>query len=369
MAAMAVTTACAGCAVGALAGIGLLFNDVNNKMGDRDDSYRGKRRKGGKAPKKQPIVVEETSSSSEEEQVIHVPSTRKTRTVSVVPQEPAQAPMEAGWEGFSMEDARKLADAEHQEALQKTPQDVLADLQKGNVRFWTGQANRPEKSIFQRRALMSKQFPLVAILSCADSRVPAEIVFDQGLGDMFVVRVAGNCLDTASLASLQYAINHLKVKLVLVMGHEACGAVKAAGLPADDIAKEPQALGRLLNSLKGGLDHKRLESVHDTRSYDREAVVTNVRRQIEQLSKDDGIMAKINNNDLMCVGGFYQISSGIVDFFSELSAPPPATEASPTVSEGSVVRVSSGFGLAPTATRGVSSRLQAVAPSGSQKQL
>merc|ERR1712226_1732694 len=125
---------------------------------------------------------------------------------------------------------------------------------RGNVRFWTGAATRPEKSAFERRALISKQFPLVAVLGCSDSRVPIEIVFDMGLGDMFVIRVAGNCLDTASTASLQYAVHHLKVKLLIVMGHEGCGAVKAAQLPIDAIDKEPETLGKLLKGMRQGLD-------------------------------------------------------------------------------------------------------------------
>eukprot|EP00929_Paragymnodinium_shiwhaense_P002188 TRINITY_DN10239_c0_g1_i1.p1 TRINITY_DN10239_c0_g1~~TRINITY_DN10239_c0_g1_i1.p1 ORF type:complete len:393 (+),score=103.17 TRINITY_DN10239_c0_g1_i1:67-1179(+) len=242
----------------------------------------------------------------------------------------AEQPMEAGWQGFSMEEARNLADATHREVAAKTPQDVLADLQKGNMRFWTGTARRPEKSAFERRALISKQFPLVATLGCSDSRVPTEIIFDVGLGDIFVSRVAGNCLDTATLASLQYAVHHLKVKVLMVLGHEGCGAVKAAGLSPADINKEPQALGRLLNSLKGGLEHKRLEGIHDGRAYDREAVVTNVRRQIEQLAGDDGIMAKVVSGELLVVGAFYEISSGIVDFFSEVtvSSPPYSARAS-----------------------------------------
>merc|ERR1712070_91872 len=103
------------------------------------------------------------------------------------------------------------------------PSEVLAQLQRGNARFWMGKATRPEKSAFERRAMIMAQFPTVAILGCSDSRVPIEIVFDQGLGDVFVIRVAGNCLDTATGASLEYAVCHLKVKVLIVMGHEGCG--------------------------------------------------------------------------------------------------------------------------------------------------
>lgn len=227
--------------------------------------------------------------------------------------------MTAGWEGFSMEDAKLLSSKTGEKAQSWTPREVLAELQKGNVRFWTGAASRPEKSAFERRALIAKQFPTTAILGCSDSRVPTEIVFDQGLGDMFVIRVAGNCLDTTTTASLQYAVAHLGVKVVVVMGHEGCGAVKAAGQTVEAIDKEPEPLSTLLKGLKSNLDLGRLNDVHDSRAHDREAVVTNVRSQMEKLMEDKGIMKKVKNGELIIVGAFYEISSGIVDFPFEIS--------------------------------------------------
>jgi len=188
-----------------------------------------------------------------------------------------------------------------------------------------GQATRPEKSAFERRALISKQFPSTAILGCSDSRVPVEIVFDQGLGDMFVIRVAGNCLDTASTASLQYAVHHLKVKLLIVMGHEGCGAVKAAQLPMEAISKEPESLRKLLKGMRRGLDTAELAKVQDVKAADREAVTTNVRAQVESLTGDEGIMAKVGSGELMMLGAFYEMSSGIVDFFHEVSGQEAAT--------------------------------------------
>merc|ERR1711957_434098 len=147
------------------------------------------------------------------------------------------------------------------------------------------------------------------------------IVFDQGLGDMFVIRVAGNCLDTASTASLQYAVHHLKVKLLIVMGHEGCGAVKAAQLPMEAISKEPESLRKLLKGMRRGLDTAELAKLQDVKAADREAVTTNVRAQVETLTRDDGLMAKIGSGELMMLGAFYEISSGIVDFFHEVSGP------------------------------------------------
>jgi len=223
------------------------------------------------------------------------------------------------WEGFSMEDARKRSELFRDKFKELAPQEVLGRLQRGNARFWTGNAVRPEKSAFERRALIMAQFPTTAVLGCSDSRVPVEVIFDQGLGDMFVVRVAGNVLETATKASLQYAVHHLKVKVLLVMGHEGCGAVKAAGLPLEKIQQEPEELAQALQLMKGGLNETRLRNVHDARAHDREAVVTNVRRQVEGICQDAAIMAKVEAQELIVVGCFYEISSGIVDFFMEVT--------------------------------------------------
>mmetsp|Transcript_114095 Transcript_114095/g.317433 ORF Transcript_114095/g.317433 Transcript_114095/m.317433 type:complete len:299 (+) Transcript_114095:73-969(+) len=222
--------------------------------------------------------------------------------------------------GFSMEEARRRADEAHSQVLKMSPREVLAELQRGNARFWMGSASRPEASAFDRRALISKQFPTVAVLSCADSRVPPELIFDQGLGSIFVVRVAGNCLATTTTASLQYAVHHLKVKVLVVLGHELCGAIKAAQLPIEQLQQEPKELSEALLGLKQGLDQGRFKSLEDSRALDREAVTTNVKKQVEALTKDEGIMAKVNSKELLMVGGFYEISSGIVDFFSEVAA-------------------------------------------------
>jgi carbonic anhydrase len=221
--------------------------------------------------------------------------------------------------GWTMAEAREQADEGQKAAFAMAPKEVLENLQRGNVRFWTGGAVRPEKSAFERRALINKQFPSTAILSCADSRVPTEIVFDQHLGDMFVVRCAGNAVTDTTMGSLQYAVNHLKVKVLMVMGHEGCGAVKAAGLPEDALRGEPKELCNCLMSLKDGLDFRRLKNIEDTRAHDREAVISNVKQQVMALTRDPSIMKKVADKELLIVGGFYEISSGIVDFFSEVS--------------------------------------------------
>eukprot|EP00929_Paragymnodinium_shiwhaense_P060901 TRINITY_DN303_c2_g1_i2.p1 TRINITY_DN303_c2_g1~~TRINITY_DN303_c2_g1_i2.p1 ORF type:complete len:454 (-),score=92.77 TRINITY_DN303_c2_g1_i2:424-1785(-) len=222
-------------------------------------------------------------------------------------------------EGFSMAEALQYADEGQKTAMARKPREVLADLQRGNARFWTGQSHGSESSAFERRALLSKQFPTVAVVGCADSRVPVELVFDQGLGDMFVVRNAGNCLGTSAIASLQYAVHNLNVKVILIMGHEGCGAVKAATSSLDALDGFPGELSGWLKKVREGLDAERVGLVRDAIAKDREAVVSNVRHQVARLSHDAGIMEKVRNNDLTITGAFYELSSGIVDFFEDIT--------------------------------------------------
>merc|ERR1712117_954599 len=125
--------------------------------------------------------------------------------------------------------------------------------------------------------------------------------------------------DTTTAASLQYAVHHLKVKVLIVMGHEGCGAIKAAQLPMDAINKEPESLGTLLKDLRRGLDTASIAAVQDVKAADREAVTTNVKAQVEALVRDKDIMGKVRKSELLMVGAFYEISSGIVDFFHEVS--------------------------------------------------
>jgi len=240
------------------------------------------------------------------------------------PQQPKQqeVPEDASpCEGFSMEEARARADEGQAVVVAKTPSEIFADLQRGNTRFWTGRASRPEASFFDRRALLNKQFPSVALLACADSRVPTEMIFDQGLGDLFVVRVAGNALDTTTHGSLQFAVNVLKVKVLVVLGHELCGAIKAAQLPDEKLEEMPSHLEEALKGIKAGLDLEGLKNLKDARALDREAVSCNVKRQVETLCRDKVIMGKVRKEELLVVGGFYELSSGIVDFFSQKFGP------------------------------------------------
>jgi carbonic anhydrase len=264
------------------------------------------------------LVLKLTNGSrSEESKYNYHPYPRTTflqNDRTIIPNDDAVLAQPRGW---SMEDALKSAKDGSARAKAMTPAQVLQSLQKGNSRFWTGQAQRPEVSAFERRVLIKQQFPSTAILGCSDSRVPVEIVFDQGLGDMFVVRVAGNCLGPTTQASLDYAVHHLSVKVLMIMGHEGCGAIKAAGLPQEMINKETKSLSAMLTNLKTALSE--VQKIADPRALDRECVVSNVRRQVTDIVKDPQLMESIKSGNLIIVGAFYEISSGIVDFFMQVS--------------------------------------------------
>lgn len=115
-----------------------------------------------------------------------------------------------------------------------TPATAWKTLKEGNERFVAGKPERPHQSVERRESLTGGQQPIAAIFACSDSRVATELLFDQGLGDVFVVRTAGQAIDSAVIGSLEYAVAVLNVPLLVVVGHESCGAVKAAVGAVDD---------------------------------------------------------------------------------------------------------------------------------------
>jgi carbonic anhydrase len=142
--------------------------------------------------------------------------------------------------------------------------------------------------------------------------VPTEIVFDQGLGDLFITRVAGNVVDRTTLGSIEYAVGHLKTHVIVVMGHEGCGAVKAALLPPEDRARETENIQFLLNQIVPSL--AKLPAIRDEKAKMREAVIANVRVQVQNLRKVKFIQDAMTSKKVAVIGAFYEITSGAVDF-------------------------------------------------------
>jgi len=220
--------------------------------------------------------------------------------------------------GFSTQEVNDHTAQIKAEARAMTPQDVLADLQRGNSRFSMEGAKRPLATAFKRHALLNSQHPQVAVLGCSDSRVPIEMVFDKGLGDIFTIRVAGNYLDTSTSGTVEYACAHLKVKVLIVMGHEGCGAIGAACLPIDKIDEQPESLRGLLMAIKGGLDDTKWVHLHG-KTRDRAAVSANVQMQLGKLRQNPVIAPMLADGSMLLKGAFYSMTSGIVDFLPDES--------------------------------------------------
>jgi len=132
----------------------------------------------------------------------------------------------------------------------KNGEEAMKRLLAGNERFISGDLHHPHTAADWRKRLVGGQNPFVTIIGCADSRVPPELLFDQGFGDLFVIRVAGNVIDTDVAGSVEYGVDHLATKLVVVMGHEGCGAVTAALQKMADIEKEPNEIQALVGKIK-----------------------------------------------------------------------------------------------------------------------
>ncbi len=214
---------------------------------------------------------------------------------------------EAAAEGLTMEEVARV-----RAPKVSTPTEALRLLLGGNRRFLSGTAVRPERDAFNRRAQIITQTPFAAVLGCADSRVPTEIVFDQNLGDLFTVRVAGNVVEPATAGSIEYAVEHLHTRLVVVMGHEGCGAVKAAMLPMAAQNAEPENVRYLLDRIRphvAGVPHLR-----DAHSMTREAVVRNIEAQVREMRRNPVIAAAIRRGEIEVVGAYFEITSGAVDF-------------------------------------------------------
>lgn len=192
-----------------------------------------------------------------------------------------------------------------------TPKSVLANLMKGNARYVAGKLTKPNVKA-RVKAATGGQFPKAYILSCIDSRVPVEQVFNQGLGDIFVGRVAGNVENGDQLGSMEYAAAVSGVKLVLVLGHESCGAVKGAC----DHVKMGNLTGLLGNiepamaKVKGHEDEGRNSK---NKAYVAEVVEMNVRETVADVRTRSDVLAKLEKEGkIQIVGGVYSLKDGAV---------------------------------------------------------
>jgi len=232
----------------------------------------------------------------------------------------------------------RAADPAHPDQPIIPPAEAIARLKEGNGRFAAGTMQHPHEStderkhmvtnsyenagmIFlgmtaeqaaKRRAELTKsQHPFATIVSCSDSRVPPEIVFDEGLGDLFVVRVAGNVINDESLGSIEYSVDHLGVRLVLVLGHQSCGAVKAAKETIAAKGKAPGHIQSLVTAIK--------PAVEATVNGDLDATIkANVKHVADALRSSTPILkGKVDSGEMKVIGGYYNLDTGAVSFLDE----------------------------------------------------
>lgn len=202
----------------------------------------------------------------------------------------------------SWQDWGSAASAAESVAEGMSPRQALDLLAQGNARFATGRSAEPNRDIERLRAVAPRQAPFAAFLGCADSRVPIEIVFDQGFGDLFVTRIAGNVAATENIASLEFATQVLGAKVLYVLGHTSCGAV-AAAVKAEPVPGQISALFQhirpAVRAAKGDVDA---------------AVRENVRIQAQTLTEASTVIASlVAAGKVVVAGGIFDLQTGKVE--------------------------------------------------------
>lgn len=190
-----------------------------------------------------------------------------------------------------------------------TPDVALQKLMEGNARFVEQKHQRPNQDLARLTEVAESQAPYAAILGCADSRVPSEIVFDQGVGDLFVCRVAGNVASSEEIGSLEFGTMILGAKLIMVLGHARCGAVQAT----IQGGRFPGQIASIIDDIKVGVERAQREPGTNKLEM---AIKANIRYQVEQLNQSAIIGDLVDKGQLKIVGAYYDLSDGKVTILS-----------------------------------------------------
>jgi carbonic anhydrase len=189
-------------------------------------------------------------------------------------------------------------------------------LIEGNRRFVNQNRQYPNQSKRRLQSVSKKQYPYAAILGCADSRVPPEIIFDQGLGDLFVVRIAGNIASNETIGSLEYATATLGTQLIVVLGHKGCGAISAPFDNQPDDGNINPVIDDIKPSLSPNSRTRRNSNINDVND-DNNAVINNIEYQAKKLQNNSQIIDRLIRDDrLRIVGAYYDINTGRVRFLT-----------------------------------------------------
>ena len=197
-----------------------------------------------------------------------------------------------------------------------TPEAALAKLMAGNERYIQGKGVHKVDEDVRRVAVAEEQKPYAAILSCADSRVPPEVIFDQGLGDLFVVRIAGNTAhDPLVVGSVEYAAEHLGSILLMVLGHQSCGAVKAAVATVTEGAHQEGHIQSFVDPIVPVVKKAKKESPEaSTDALTEQSIQANIKHSVDELSHSEALLEHlVEKGKLKIVGAEYNLESGKVD--------------------------------------------------------
>src|SRR5438874_11433985 len=178
------------------------------------------------------------------------------------------------------------ADPAHSDQPTVAPAEARPKLKEGNRRYTNGNLQHPGQTAERRTELAKTQHPFAAIVSCSDSRVPPEIIFDQGLGDLFIVRVAGNVINDEGLGSIEYTVDHLGTRLILVLGHQRCGAVDAARETIAAKGKAPGHIQSLVTAIKPAVEATAKDDLETT-------IKANVKNVVQALRSSTPILKEI----------------------------------------------------------------------------
>jgi len=188
---------------------------------------------------------------------------------------------------------------------------ALAELKNGNGRFVEARMIHPDQNPETRLSVSKSQAPFAIVLSCSDSRLPPEVIFDQGLGDLFVVRVAGNIVEPAGLGSIEYAVGHLGTRLIVVLGHQHCGAVSATLEALQPPFEEPHgAVASLITAITPAVAVAQKEQGDLLTN----SIKANIDQSRDQIVQSADLKPALDSGKLKVVTGYYSLDDGAVSF-------------------------------------------------------
>ena len=200
---------------------------------------------------------------------------------------------------------------EKQDSAQDNTLAPLDKLKTGNEKFVNGHPVHPNESLNRIKELKEGQHPFVVLVSCSDSRIPPELIFDQGLGDVFSIRTAGNVIGDYELGSIEYAVEHLHCKLIVVLGHENCGAIQAYATSGDE--KHDDHIQSLVNYIASEEEEKIIPD--SLRSNIDILVKANISHGVNLLKSSTPVLKPlVDNNEIKIIGAYYDLDSGKVLF-------------------------------------------------------